>query len=107
MPGLDRNAKHVGVGLLSNVMMLRREPLMERSTWILMLTIPAMVVAIFLVRRQKQTRGIGLFGAVCPRCAEPLPSVRKATSFSETLWGGWTCPRCGCKVDRYGKERNW
>jgi hypothetical protein len=23
----------------------------------------------------------------------------------EMMWGGWTCPNCGCKVDRYGKER--
>ena len=22
------------------------------------------------------------------------------------LWGGWTCPNCGCDVDRHGMERN-
>jgi hypothetical protein len=80
---------------------------MERSTWFLMIVVAAMVVSFFLVRRTTQYRGLGLFGAVCPRCASPLPPIRKATSLSETLWGGWTCEKCGCKVDRYGKERNW
>jgi hypothetical protein len=75
--------------------------------WFLLVLVSAMLVAILLVRRQRQVRGIGLFGAVCPRCAEPLPPTRKATSLKEALWGGWTCPKCGCKVDRYGKERDW
>ncbi len=49
--------------------------------------------------------GIGKLRAKCPRCATPLNAVRKPSSMDEALWGGWTCPNCGCKVDRYGKER--
>jgi hypothetical protein len=80
---------------------------MERSTWILLISIPALIVSTYFVRKTSQRRGIGMFGAVCPRCAELLPMARKATSFREAWWGGWTCQNCGCKVDRYGKERDW
>jgi hypothetical protein len=80
---------------------------MERSTWILLITIPGLLVAMYFVRKGAQFRGIGLSNAACPRCAAPLPTVRKATSFAEVLWGGWTCEKCGCKADRYGKERDW
>ena len=41
----------------------------------------------------------------CPRCGTRLPMIRKPQSVQEGLWGGWTCTNCGCKVDRYGKER--
>ena len=80
---------------------------MEVSTWILLISAPAMIVAFFYVRKQAQFRGIGLLGASCPRCAAPLPTYRKATSIREALWGGWTCEKCGCKIDRYGRERDW
>jgi hypothetical protein len=80
---------------------------MEASAWLLLLSIPTLVVALFLHRRQSQFRGIGMFGASCPRCAAPLPSIRKTTSIREVLWGGWTCNKCGCKADRYGRERDW
>ena len=41
---------------------------------------------------------------VCPRCGETLPKFRKPTSLRQTLWGGWTCKKCGCEVDKWGKE---
>jgi hypothetical protein len=79
---------------------------MEASAWLLLLSIPTLVVALFLHRRQSQFRGIGMFGASCPRCAAPLPSVRKTTSIREVLWGGWTCNKCGCKATgTVGRER--
>jgi hypothetical protein len=40
----------------------------------------------------------------CPRCGAVLPTFRIPASMKEALWGGWTCPKCGCKVDKYGKE---
>jgi hypothetical protein len=49
--------------------------------------------------------GLGsLTGTKCPRCGTRLPAIRKPTSIEETVWGGWTCPKCGCKVDKYGRE---
>jgi predicted RNA-binding Zn-ribbon protein involved in translation (DUF1610 family) len=40
----------------------------------------------------------------CPECGEQLPKVRKPTTRRQALWGGWTCPNCGCEVDRKGKK---
>ena len=49
------------------------------------------LLAIFLPKRQ------------CPNCKEPLPRLRVPTSGRQFLRGGWTCPGCGCELDRYGK----
>lgn len=40
----------------------------------------------------------------CPRCRTELPRTRYPTSLKQGLWGGWTCPNCGCEVDRLGRE---
>jgi hypothetical protein len=48
---------------------------------------------------------IGLLRPVpqCPECGEQLPKVRKPANRRQMLWGGWTCPNCGCEVDRKGR----
>ncbi len=63
--------------------------------------------AIFIWQRSraKGRWGIGSLSASCPRCGSPMPMIRKPTSMQEALWGGWTCAKCGCKVDKYGRER--
>ena len=55
--------------------------------------------------KSKGRFGIGVLRPECPRCGTQLPMIRKPGSTDEALWGGWTCPGCGCKVDRYGRER--
>jgi hypothetical protein len=66
-------------------------------------------VALVLVVVQTVTKGKWGFGMLrggpCPRCGAPMPMIRKPTSTEEAMWGGWTCKKCGCKVDKYGKER--
>jgi hypothetical protein len=79
---------------------------MDWSMWFLLISVASLLGGLYWDRSNHQRTGIGLFGAVCPRCAEPLPFVRKASSFREVLWGGWTCQKCGCKVDKHGKERD-
>jgi transposase-like protein len=39
----------------------------------------------------------------CPECGRPLPRFRRPTNRRELLHGGWTCPSCGCAVDRRGQ----
>jgi hypothetical protein len=57
--------------------------------------------------RKKGRYGIGeILNNKCPRCATAMPAVRAPASWQESLWGGWTCPNCGCKVDKYGRERS-
>jgi len=40
----------------------------------------------------------------CPDCGEPFPRFRKPANRRQALWGGWTCARCGCEVDRRGRK---
>lgn len=49
---------------------------------------------------------IALFGPKrkCPECEEPMPKVRKPANRRQMLWGGWTCPKCGCEMDRRGRK---
>lgn len=48
--------------------------------------------------------GINLAPVKCPKCAATAPQFRKPTSMRQMLWGGWTCPRCGCEMDKYGNR---
>jgi hypothetical protein len=40
----------------------------------------------------------------CPDCGRVLPKLRKPSNRREALHGGWTCPSCGCVVDRRGQK---
>src|SRR5262249_32802827 len=40
----------------------------------------------------------------CPDCGETLPRFRQPANRRQSLWGGWTCPRCGCEVGRKGRR---
>lgn len=38
----------------------------------------------------------------CPNCGEKTPFARIPKSLRQALWGGWTCGKCGCEMDRKG-----
>ena len=40
----------------------------------------------------------------CPRCDMVLPRFRIPRSLRQLWFGGWTCPYCGCEVDKLGNE---
>jgi len=61
-----------------------------------------LVLWVKLVPRGKW--GINLSRVRCPRCGTAMPLVRKPTSGQQMMWGGYTCPKCGCEMDKYGKE---
>jgi hypothetical protein len=62
----------------------------------------ALLIAYFLAVRLK--RGPFRDAPPCPRCKAPLPRVREPGSFRQAFFGGWTCPACGCGVDKRGRE---
>ena len=65
----------------------------------------AILNAIVVYGTRKQTKwGINLKRICCPRCGEKAPFVRKPTTLRQALWNGWTCPKCGCEMDKWGKE---
>jgi hypothetical protein len=49
--------------------------------------------------------GINLKNVHCPVCGELQPKIRKPKGLYEILWGGNTCERCCCKMNKFGKER--
>lgn len=79
---------------------------MTLTITILALAILAGIAAFIWQQTKAKGRwGIGaVVGAHCPRCGGRLPAIRKPSSMRETLWGGATCPQCGCKIDKYGRE---
>jgi hypothetical protein len=81
--------------------------MMEKLSLIVAAVAAIAVLVLFIVRQSKAKGrwGIGRLRTSCPRCGTALPVIRKPASEEEMLWGGWTCPNCGCKVDKYGKER--
>jgi hypothetical protein len=52
----------------------------------------------------KNRFGVNLSPSECPRCHTVMPSVRAPQSWRQALWGGWSCPHCGCQVDKWGRE---
>jgi len=47
--------------------------------------------------------GINLEPVNCPTCGSPTPQVRRPKSLRQSLWGGWTCGKCGCEMDKWGR----
>ena len=62
------------------------------------------IVRVVIGTLRKDKWGINLKKIYCPRCGERFSSVRKPMSSQQALWGGWTCPKCGCEVDKWGRE---
>jgi hypothetical protein len=60
----------------------------------------ALVVVGTIVR--KTSFGINLKALKCPDCGEAAPAVRMPANTRQTLWGGCTCPQCGCEYDKWG-----
>lgn len=44
--------------------------------------------------------GVNFEQVNCPRCH--AARVRKPKSRREMLWGGGTCDKCGCEMDKWG-----
>jgi hypothetical protein len=70
---------------------------------VLILVIIAIVF--WILTKRKSPWGITFSRKPCPRCGTMPPVVRVPKGLDETIFGGWTCSNCGCKVDKYGRER--
>ena len=52
----------------------------------------------------KNRWGINSEPVNCPACGSPMPRVRQPKSLTERLWGGGTCGKCGCEMDKWGQR---
>jgi hypothetical protein len=51
----------------------------------------------------KNRWGINAKPVNCPACGFPIPRVRQPKSLRQALWGGGTCEKCGCEMDKWGR----
>ena len=73
---------------------------------ILVVTVSVLLVGILLVAFGTVTKnqwGINLEPVNCPACGSPMQHVRQPKSFRQALWGGGTCGKCGCQMDKWGR----
>lgn len=47
---------------------------------------------------------INLDKVFCPKCDEKMPALRIPKNIKQLMWGGGICPKCACKMDKFGKE---
>jgi hypothetical protein len=60
-----------------------------------------LLVAVGTVRRNRW--GIHWEPVNCPTCGSRMPHTRQSKSQSQAFWGGWTCVKCGCEMDKWGR----
>jgi hypothetical protein len=79
---------------------------MDRITWLYL--IPVVIFASFGVvivgTLRKNRLGINLKSVHCPSCDTPMSARRVPSSRSYILFGGWTCPHCGTRMDKWGRS---
>jgi hypothetical protein len=68
----------------------------------------ACIVALlfFLIKSSAERNGemgINLSPTQCPKCATPVPVIRRPANMRQALYGGSTCKNCGTEVDKWGK----
>ncbi len=68
---------------------------------------PILLLGILLIALGTITKdrwGINTKPVNCPACGFPTPrGVRQPKSLGQALWGGWTCEKCGCEMDKWGR----
>ena len=82
--------------------------LIDPVVWVfLILLLPiGLILALVLIDtvRQRGRFGINVHVPKCPKCGQQVPAIRKPKSIRQFLWGGWTCTKCGCEIDKWGNE---
>ncbi len=47
--------------------------------------------------------GMNLETVHCPNCNEQMPALRLPKDMHQLVWGGWTCPKCDTRMDKWGQ----
>ena len=48
-------------------------------------------------------RSIQLGAVQCPCCSTPMPALELPTEVHQLMWGGFTCPTCHTRLDKWGE----
>jgi hypothetical protein len=65
--------------------------------------VPLGILLVVFGTATKNRWGINPEPVNCPECGSPIPQVRQPKSLRQALWGGWTCAKCGCEMDKWGR----
>ena len=80
----------------------------DTLVWVFLIIAASVGIALALVLidtvRQRGRFGINLNVPNCPKCGQKVSVMRRPKSTRQFLWGGYTCPKCGCEIDKWGNE---
>jgi hypothetical protein len=80
---------------------------MASITWLYFVSLVAVFsgVGVLVVGTLRRGRwGVNLKSVHCPSCATPMSARRQPVFKSQMLLGGWMCPHCGTKMDKWGRN---
>jgi hypothetical protein len=80
---------------------------MPRIIWLYIISLIVVVagIAVLVVGTLQRGRwGINAKSVHCPSCATPMSARRQPVFGSHLLFGGWMCPHCGTKMDKWGRN---
>lgn len=75
--------------------------LFELSLILLVLVACLGVLVVSTLRKGRW--GINLKLVQCPSCVTPMSARRQPMFRSHMLFGGWVCPHCGTRMDKWGR----
>ena len=79
---------------------------MDKTFWLsLILFVIVAGVGLLVVGTLRKDRwGINLKLVQCPSCITPMSARRQPMFRSHMLFGGWVCPHCGTRMDKWGRK---
>jgi hypothetical protein len=79
---------------------------MAGVTWLYLIPLVVfLVIGVLLASTlRKGYLGITLRPVRCPNCVTPISARRRPMFRSPMLLGGWMCPHCGTKMDKWGRS---
>lgn len=74
--------------------------------WLYLIPLVVLVVlGVLVVSTLRRGRwGINLKSVHCSICVTPMSARRPPLFRSQMLFGGWMCPHCGTKMDKWGRD---
>ncbi len=64
------------------------------------------ILSLYQTMVRKGPLGVNFSKVFCPKCGKLMPVLRVSKSFSQVLFGGWTCLYCGTQLNKWGREEN-
>lgn len=76
---------------------------MNPTLWSLLLLCGAFVLLVVVAHGLNMRSTPRPLSVTCPVCGVIQIGKRQPDSLRQRLWGGYTCPGCGTRLDRWGK----